>query len=169
MKMKKTVRALTLLALVLTLLIPAFPAAAGAEAVSSGTCRLTVNLDLRNNLVMARYGVTVCLDGTELGKLCQGGSMLRILDVSPGIHTVRITADRSDVQDMSFDLPVDSEMMLNASLQTHRQYVGIVSMKVIFPDQELVYRDSGSGSEAGAAALEAFLEKLLLHVLTSGL
>lgn len=133
---------LAVLIAVMNLIAPAALAESGKET----NHLVTMNIKLESNWMIARYGVKIYLDNEELDHIPQGGMMLKIRNVATGIHTIKISADKYDVPDMSFDIYVGCETTLNASLQTHRKYVSMETMTVAIPGKEITFSDGNSVS-----------------------
>ena len=123
-------------------------AANGALAVheQENSHVVTMNFSLNSNLILARYSVNVYLDDEELGVIPQGGMLLKIRNVAEGVHTIKITADKKGVPDMSFDIYVGCETTITAGLQTHRKYVGVESLTVNIADKEIAFAEGSSVS-----------------------
>ena len=138
---KQMIRALICTMLSLMLLAGCVCGAA-AEPAGNTVCRVSIDLRLKNNIVAARYDVTVYVDGVQIDTVAQGGRLIKILELSPGIHTFTIRAGKSGVPDMSFDIYVSDHMALTATLQTHRKYVNVNSMALASPEGMIEYDDT---------------------------
>lgn len=141
MKKNAAVRLLTVSVLLVILFAACFPAAS-AEANQQNI--VTLDMDLRNNMLIARYSVTVYMDQTKLGTLEQGARLIKIQNLSTGIHTVSIRANTSGVTEMTFDIYVNSDMTIVSTLQTQRKYVNVNSMCVTLPNAEFTFREADS-------------------------
>ena len=145
MKNRFSIRLLACLAVLIAVMSLMAPAAL-AESGKETTHLVTMNIKLDSNWMMARYGVKVYLDDEELGRIPQGGMLLKIRNTAAGIHTIKISADKYGVPDMSFDIYVGCETTLTASLKTHRKYVSVEGMTVAIPGKEITFSEGSSTS-----------------------
>ncbi len=102
---------------------------------------LMMDFDLKSNVVLARYGVTVYVDGSKVGFLDQGGRLIKIMELAPGIHTIRICPEKYGVTEMSFDFRVSSDITLVSTLQTHQKYIKINTLTLSLPQRKIKFRD----------------------------
>lgn len=146
---KNVARPLATAILTVLLFTLSFASAALAEEVSESPGRplpeekytLMMDIDLKSNVVFARYGVTVYVDGTKAGFLDQGGRLIKIMELDPGIHTIRICPEKYGVTEMSFDFRVSSDMTLVSTLQTHLKFIKINTLTFSLPQREIKFRD----------------------------
>ena len=122
---------------VMTSIAP-LPAASAATADAT-RYNVTLNFQLDDNIVMARYGVKVYLDEEDLYTMEQGDIMLKIRDVAPGIHTIRVVPLKKKPKELSFDIYVGTNTTVCATLKTHRKYVGMETMTISVPGQTISF------------------------------
>lgn len=148
--MKKNVsRPLAMAILTILLLTLPFAPAVLAEEVSESPDQplpeekytLMMDFDLKSNVMLARYGVTVYVDETKAGFLDQGGRLIKIMEMNPGIHTIRICPEQYGVTEMSFDFRVSSDTTLISTLQTHLKYIKINALTFSLPQREIKFRE----------------------------
>lgn len=100
----------------------------GALAGPSEKVTVSMDLQVKNNLILAKYGAALYVDNERLDLVANGGRLIRIIEVTPGIHTFTLRAQKSGVPDMSFDIYVADHTTLSATIQTHRKYIKINNM-----------------------------------------
>ena len=93
----------------------------------------TVNVDISmyTNFFFARYGVTVSIDDTELGRLPHGERLVKIVELPAGVHTIRLKADDQSIQTLIFEFTVEGSTYLEAKVSTHEFYIALEKKNVI--------------------------------------
>ncbi len=131
--MKKNLAASIMLALIVivTVMLTVSPAGlAESNCTAQPKYYITMDLELKDNLLLANYGLTVCLDDTKLGDLPQGGRLIKMASVPAGIHTIHFYPSKKKVPVLSLDLLVNDHIQIESTLQTHRKYVKINSLAI---------------------------------------
>ena len=135
--MKKKLIIYILLALIsITMIVTVVLPAGMAEEISIAPSEYYVimDLELRDNLLLANYGLTVYMDEVKLGVLPQGGRLITTVSVPAGIHTLSFYPDKKKASVLFLDLPINDNVQIESSLQTHRKYIKINSLSFKFSD-----------------------------------
>ena len=161
--MKRIHLSRTLLSVLLAaaVLLAAVPAGLAEE-----TCNVSLDLNLKKNLMLAKYGMTVFLDDVQLAYLPQGGRLIRIVNLPKGIHTLHFYPEKGDgVSPVSMDVYVGKEMLITLTVQTHRKYMKVNSLSMQIGPQETYQFDDQS--EGGS--WEEVVSKIILWTMKYGM
>ena len=126
----------------------------------------TFSITLRSNWVLSQYGVTVYLDGNEVGHLGQGDAMTFGAYMSDGCaHELRIVADKAGVPDRIWTISnLQHGSVLTVELQAKSSQVKIRSYELsvngeslcsVSPDMEAKVRLIGTIILTGAKTCNA--------------
>ncbi len=127
MKKNSALHALIVLTAVIAVMTSVFPTALAEEEYY-----LTMDMELKDNLLLADYGVTVYLDSQNLGYLPQGGRLIKVVTVPAGIHTFYFYPDRQKASVLSLDLIVSDHIQIDSTLRTHRKYIKINNLDISY-------------------------------------
>ncbi len=113
-----------------------------ALADSADTVTVTMDLQLEKNLIFAKYNVSYYVDEDRIDLIANGGRSIKVLELSPGIHTITLYAQKSGVPDMSFDFTVAEDTSITATIQAHRKYMTITSLELKTANDTIEYDES---------------------------
>ena len=159
--MKKTMTIRSLISLLMAAVLLALCCApALADSGKVNLHQVTLDISLRDNMILAKYGVRVTVDGREIATLSQGSHCIKILSLDNGVHTLTLHPLMADVSPMSMDFCAADNLTIAMTAQTHVNYVGVNSCTANLPGQVITNsEDRGNGKDWTQFVLEmlAFL------------
>ena len=131
MKKNLAINVLLSLIMIITVVLAISPASLAEDSYTAQPeYFVTMDLELKGNLLLNKYGLTAYLDDTKLGDLPQGGRLIKMASVPAGIHTLNFYPNKKKVPVLSLDLLVNDHVQIELTLQTHRKYVKINSLAI---------------------------------------
>ena len=108
-----------------------FPATIAKNVLNLNSEKLvTMDLELKDNLLIAKYGVTVFMDDFRIADLAQGERMIKSVSVPDGLHTITFFPDSKKASALSMDVYVNDDVQIESTIQTHRDHVKINNLEI---------------------------------------
>ena len=130
--MKNLKKVLALLAC-LVIIVQITPIAAAEE----DTVYVMIQVKLDRNIIKAKYGVTVCVDGVQVYHLRQGEQTTFGAVLTKGKHVISFVADKEKAGTQNWYLGgLIDHTAISCELKTHGKYVEIRKSNVTVPTGE---------------------------------
>ena len=129
---RTTLKKMLLVFLAAILMMPALFANGAKADTSRPDCSLvTMEFSLRRNPLLAKWGITVYLDGAQVCHIDQGELATLNLLVPHGNHHLLFVPDNNQSESYTWELSLlHDEYVLECRLQTHRYYIEMKSHSV---------------------------------------
>ena len=143
---RSTMKRMILVLLAVVLMMPGlFTNSTRAEDKGTGVSLVTMEISLRRNTMIAKYGVTVFLDGKQVRHLNQGDLMTVTLLVPYADHRLSFVPDKAKAKECAWELSLAHEQYtLECEIQTHRKYVAMNSHRVTANARQLTEQEKAA-------------------------
>lgn len=106
------------------------------EEISLKWYELELIIEYEENFILAKYDVTITVDGKTYGTLKQGETFDEIIQLEEGAHFIRINNNDDSTITESLLITMDEDKVVSFSLKAHRDSIDINNQKELAKEKE---------------------------------